>query len=293
MGGQAQARSNPIAVDGNVLLIPMARWYPKQGSLVYTQEPDNTLLDRAVVRSLDNGKTWSPVAGATEPFIFAFSHDPTQGIAFSIILNDGQLNTPMAVSPYTGRVYMAFQAGNNNVSTDPLIVQGFPYIALTTSNDQGATWSPLIQINRTPTTIPFVSQQAFNPNIVFTDDGSLAVIYYDFRNFNGGAVISCNSWMDIYKETDDPKGGNTGVGLDFVKEIQLTPTFDAAIGLRSALQGIGQYQGLTKNKKNEVIYTTTITNQSNIPPFIGYNGMTIDVTAAMDGGNGPRIKDRE
>ena len=31
------------------------------------------------------------------------------------------------------------------------------------------------------------------------------------------------AWLAVYKETDNPKGGSTGVGLDFVGEIRLTP----------------------------------------------------------------------
>ena len=284
IGGQCWQVSPPLAVGNDVLLISFLRFYPRRGSPTYDGNlATNTVTDTAFVRSLDNGKTWSPSAAATEQFFIGFSNDPL-GSPNAPFPDDGAIYRRLAVSPKTGRVYLALQAANQNVSTDPVVFLQFPYIALSVSSDQGATWSPYVQINRTPTDtniIPFINQQAFNPNIICTQDGHLVVVYNDYRNFNAAdGFAKCDAWMDIYRETTDPKGGNTNVGLQFVKEISLTPgSFNSSVGRYngSILRGIGSVIGLALTKTNEVLYTINLPNQSNLPTFRdGFNNMLID-----------------
>lgn len=238
-GGQVLS-SQLTQVDKNTIVLPIFRLYPQKGVPFYTQSPANTNFDRGVVRSMDNGKTWNPIAGVADQYIFSFAHDPVApfnpNIEVPIIVFDGALNQPTVVSPYTERIYMAYMAGNPSVSGDPSIVQGYPYILLTVSEDRGATWSTPVQINATPKNISIELQQAFNPNLAFTQDGSLIVGYYDFRNYTGGSdantPLQTDAWLAVYKEIANPKGGSTGVGVDFIEEIRLTDTsFDGRIGL--------------------------------------------------------------
>ncbi len=279
IGGQNFAPSGPVIVDQDVIVVPITRLYPKIGSTTYTQDPSDSNFDRAVVRSTDNGKTWSKIAGTTPQTIFADAHDPSKPAVFSNIVNDGGGNSPCVFSPYTGRLYLAYQAGNTKLKPNPEVAQFFPYIALNASSDRGETWTHTVKINRTPTHIIAGAQQAFNPNLIYTANGFLVVAYNDFRNWTGGSsFIQTDAWLDIYRETSSPNGGNTGIGLDFVKEVRLTPTsFNGNIGFNSAIQGIGQTIGLGLNKKNEVFATFGITNQDTIPPFIGFRNMTVDI----------------
>ena len=278
LGGQT-ITDGLLIIDKNVILIPIERLYPKIGSPAYDQSPATSFTDRAVIRSTDNGKTWSQIAGAAPQTVQAFAHDPTGAFEFSIIVNDGVTNTQLAYSPYTGRVYMSYQAGNTKLKPDPLVAQGYPLIALNASSDLGLTWTPHVKINRTPTDIRPGAQQAFDPNIIYTADGYLAVVYYDFRNWTGGKVnLQTDAWMAIYRETFEPDGGSTGIGLDFVKEIRLTPTsFNGGIAFESSLSGIGQIIGLGLNQKNEVFTSFTITNQDTIPKFSGFRNLVTDI----------------
>ncbi len=288
-GGWCLHGANPLVVDKNVLLLPINRFYPKIGSTTYTLTPSNTNTDQAVARSLDNGKTWSNVAGATNPYINSIPHDPGfVNPAAGTFLSTNQLSSPV-VSPFTGRVYIFYTAGNPASNPDPDVAQFYPYLLLNASSDQGETWSHAVQINRTPTNIPFGAQQAFSQKMVMTHDGFLVVAYYDLRNWTGfpgediaTTPLPIDAWLDIYKEVDNPRGGSTGVGLDFIGEIRLTPqSSNARLGLQSLSgypNGTPEGINLAVNSKNElfVVYSTpNPSSPSNITTG-NYRGMTID-----------------
>ena len=286
-GGISLHSANPVVVDENVVLLPILRAYPTVGSTTFTPFSDyvNSTYDQAVVRSLDKGKTWSKVAGATDPYnaipIFhdpAFVPTPINPYPGYFLTFSGQASTPV-VSPFTGRVYLAYDAGNPASNPDPNIVNVFPYVLLSASSDQGATWSHAVQINRTPTNIPFGAQQAAAHDMIMTLDGSLVVSYYDLRNWTGHpgedvhtTPLPMDAWIAIYKEVDDPRGGSTGVGLDFVEEIRLTPqSFNARIGTLTPFNsatGTPEGTRLAVNNKNELFVlfsTTNIISPLNIP----------------------------
>lgn len=311
-GGQALRENNIIVVDQNVLLMPMVRYYPQQGATTYTQSPEDSFTDIAFARSLNNGKTWCKVAGETDQFVFAFSHDPQGASAeTSIQIFDGANNLPVVVSPYTERVYTAHMAGNPASDPDPTRQQFFPYIVLSRSLDKGATWSHDVQINVTPNNLSsnhvnnFDRQQALNPNMIMTKDGTLVVGYYDFRNWEGQTgedrfttPLNVDAWLALYRETDDPFGGNTGVGLDFIEEIRVTPqSFNGRITLNTNVpstpppvgfiagsnynSATGGGLGLAVNQRNELLVTFAMNNPYNFqdlkPLTIGYEGIRIDL----------------
>ncbi len=291
-GGQTwTAAGQFVVVDEDVLLLPVYRYYPMIGATTYTQTVSDSFNDRAVIRSMDNGKTWSPIAGATQQFIFPFAHDPANGIGYSgIYIFDGAENQSNACSSYTGRVYMVWMAGNPAASPilhDPEDKQFYPHIVLSVSYDKGATWSDPIQINLTPKNISLEKQQAFQPNLVLTQDGSLVVGYYDYRNWTGVVgedtkthPLQTDFWLAVYKETSDPHGGSTGIGLDVVGEIRVTPhSYNARIGIYSLYQSAtgGQAPLLAVNSNNELSVIFSIANESSAANIMtGFEGMTID-----------------
>lgn len=276
-----------IAYDENLLLLPIHRQYPKVNALIFDRSVTTTNWDKAVVRSFDKGITWDPVAGATEQFIDPFAHDPAGNKAPLWTGNrifSGDLATPIVSSPYTGRVYMSYMAGNTDISADPLVSQGYPRIVLVASNDKGATWTSPVQVNQTPTNIPIDAQQAFWNSMTIGNDGSVVIVYYDFRNWQGGTTldpIPTDVWMDIYKEVADPNGGSTGVGLDFFKEVRLTPnsynariSLTAGVGTRFVVGLLGFGSAVTVNQKNEALAVFGIAYPSPLITNIGYKGMT-------------------
>ncbi len=298
-GGLSLSSAHPLVVDHNVLLLPILRQYPKIGAKSYLGTPFDTNYDQAVVRSLDNGKTWLEVAGTTEQYIFAaLAHDPGTILPRVVqVLNgtSGQGTSPI-VSPFTGRIYLTYGAGNRAAFPDDEVIASiFPYVLVSASSDQGVSWSRSVQINRTPTNIPFGKQQAFGQYALMTHDGHYVVAYYDFRNWTGRPgediftkPLQTDVWLDIYKEVDDPTGGSTGIGLDFVEERRVTPhSFDARVmGIKTADIAIetSQYASTTLeglrmsvNSKNQLFIVFSMTNESNDSNIrLGYKGMTID-----------------
>ena len=298
-GGQSLLSRGPVHYNKDTILFPIIRFYPNVDSLTYTQSAEDSTTDRGVVRSTDGGKTWESIFHPAPEFLFAFSHDPRSdaGDPAVTLIFDGAISQPTVVSPYTGRTYMCYMAGNENVPANPALgpnprttQQFFPYIALNMSPDAGQSWSETVQINATPTDISFDRQQALNPNMIMTQDGYLVVVYYDFRNWLGSlgeplltTVLNVDAWMDIYRETDDPNGGSTGVGLDFVEEIRLTPeSFNGRLTLRTSTARSGSNYNSASGggislalNSNNVLYVTFQSSNSD-------NGMTQRIVTDMD-----------
>lgn len=301
-GGLSLSSGFPTNITENILMLPVLRLKDILFPLIG---------DQAAVRSLDNGKTWLPVAGATEEYtVSSFQYDPgfanpgagevvNGELVFPFIFDTaGQWASPL-VSPSTGRVYFTYEAVNLPISdfnTFALVT----HILLSRSDDQGATFSPSIQINRTPTTILPGAQQAFSHGAAITADGYLCVAYYDFRNWTGtpgediaNTPLQTDAWLDVYRETEDPNGGSTGIGLDYVGEIRLTDeSFNSRIALLSTdyheayITGTGEGIPITVNNNNELFVVYTIQSGEGVSPSnitTGYKGMTIDTNSYVTG----------
>lgn len=265
--------------DANVLLAGFSRYYPKQGATTFFQGADDTDNDHAVVRSFDSGATWTTEGAPLPQFVYAFAHDPRTSGQSTLTITDGGTTSIMAVSPKTNRVYFAWQAGNTEVSSDPSVSQFFPIIQISSSADAGATWSSAANVSRTPFNSTIIdANQGFNQNIAFLDNGLLGIIYADFRNYDGGqGTANCDTWLAIYRETSNPHGGSTGIGLDFVTEVRLTPqSFDAGLVFSSHVRGIGERNGIATSG-SAFLTTFPITNQGNLLPVSGPYNMTKDL----------------
>lgn len=301
-GGLSISSAHPVIYDEDVLLLPIHRQYPKKGSTLYDGLPETSNYDQAVVRSFDNGKTWHNVAGATDQylpsnnvvdpgFIDPFDNN-FQGVFSEGI---GQGSSPI-VSPFTGRIYLTYAAAIPNDIPNLNFAWNYPRVILSASSNKGKSWSHAVQINQTPTNIPLGAQQAFDSAATMTHDGYYVVVYYDFRNWTGTpgedvltTPLNTDVWLAVYRETDDPKGGSTGVGLDFVEEIRVTPqSFDARImgqlGIPTTmhypyLTGTPEGMALTVNNNNQLYVVFAMNNErslSNLTILEGYKGMSID-----------------
>lgn len=292
-GGLSIASAFPVVLEKDVILYSFLRQYPPVGSLTYL-DPTNPNLDfvndMASIISFDNGKTWSKVAGATPQFLETVVHDPGVPNFIRTFSDNTSQGTWPLVSPYTGRVYISYQANNPAIDPDPLVNQFYPRIVLNSSSDKGRTWSKTVQVNRTPTNIPIGAQQAFDRGAAFTKDGCFVVAYYDFRNWTGVSgenefttPLPTDCWLAVYKEVDDPNGGSTGVGLDFIEELRVTPESFNARRQRLSPTGFltGTFEGIPVmvNNNNELFVFFSTTNQPPSPPLRsrGYRGMIIDL----------------
>ena len=257
--------------DGKpVLLCSFLRFFPNPISTTYSQgldpyHPDDSLSDHAVIRSFDHGKTWETQAHQISLFNFAESFNPTQPQSEGIIVFDNSLGNALAYSKSSGKVYCVWQGS----STAPSLANPFPapdLISLSVSADQGATWSTPIKANLTNALFPN-GNQAFNANIAIIKNGYVGVTYVDYRNYtNTSTDVQTDVWLAIYKEVSG--AGPTGIGLEFVQEVRLTPSsFNALVGYNSTEQGATSIPGITANG-DDFFITFAPTGTDTIPPRI-------------------------
>ena len=127
------------------------------------------------IRSTDHGTTWTqPVSVAQDEAVGAV--DPQTGAP----IRDSSLIFSTAVGP-DGTIDMAWQdarfSGGDHDG-----------VALSSSTDEGNTWSTPVEVNGAPEAV------TFTPTITVAD-GVIAISYYDLRNdiFPGTVLTDC--WM--------------------------------------------------------------------------------------------------
>lgn len=216
---------NSAALNGNVAQTMFARstdggqtWQPAQdihdasgtdfnwGHQVVVL-PDGTVIDAftegsyngshqaavTLLRSTDHGQTWSaPIrAPFQEPLLDSKSNPPNATVADP---NTGQgveahpMFASVAVDRTSGNLYAVWiDARFSNFQHNS--------IAFSMSTDGGFTWSQPIQANQTPTNVPSIDQQAWNPTVAVSANGTVAVTYYDFRNNTGTGGALTDYWM--------------------------------------------------------------------------------------------------
>jgi hypothetical protein len=120
----------------------------------------------AVLRSTDKGATWDAQATLVDDLAEIGVTDPATGAP----VRTGDIIPEIAVAPGTNTVYMVWQdARATGGARDQ--------IALARSTDAGRTWQTVsLAINANHDT------QAFNPQIRVLPDGTVGVLYNDFRN---------------------------------------------------------------------------------------------------------------
>jgi len=170
-----------------------------------TRDVKNRGFTAEVIRSTDNGDTWSnPIvvdrmfpAGVTDP---EDGHD----------VRTGDLNPEIAVDNKTGSLYVVWQDSR---------FTGHEQVALSKSEDGGLHWSPTKRVSTVGGT-----NQAFTPMVRVADDGTatkdgtVAVQYYDFRNDSAATPgLTTNTW--IIRSTDGgdsfPAANEEAVGAPY------------------------------------------------------------------------------
>jgi hypothetical protein len=190
----------------------------------------------SVIRSTDNGQTWSaPIPG---PIVLSFDlADPETGFPILNMVSYPPLLAPVAVDPNTGNIYVVFE--DNRFSAEQ-----YSSIAFTMSDDGGQSWSEPIPVNQTPTNIPPPNRNAFNPSVAVADDGTIGVTYYDLRFNDPNAGLPTDYWLVTYHPSDTATPTDPA---NWGSEVRLT---NASFNLEgaSSVQGyyfLGDYEGLT------------------------------------------------
>jgi hypothetical protein len=174
-------------------------------------------LNVAFTKSADGGATW------TAPQIVSSLNtvgvrDPNTGAD----VRTGDIIPEPAIDPATGRLYVVWQDSRFNGGR-------YDEVALSTSDDGGATWSAPARVN-TPHGVP-----AFTPSVRVAN-GVVGVTYYDFRTLAAGntTTLPTDYWF-----TSSAAGGAA-----FANETHAYGPFDMMRAPNAEGFFTGDYQGL-------------------------------------------------
>jgi hypothetical protein len=217
-GNFAQTIGNQIVVLPNGDLVMVFNLIRNVGN------PKNRGFTAAVLRSTDNGDTWSgPItidrmspAGVTDP-------EDGHGV------RTGDLIPEIAVDNNTGSLYVVWQDSR---------FTGREQVALSKSEDGGLTWGPTRRVSTVGGT-----NQAFTPMVRVADDGdadtdgTVAVTYYDFRTDSAASPgLTTNTW--IIRSTN---GGDT---FPAANEEAVGDPYDMRQAPDALGYFVGDYEGL-------------------------------------------------
>ena len=121
-------------------------------------------LDQAIFRSEDQGRHWEKMDTTVSELFPAVAFDTELGIP----VRDAQELPDIAVDRTSGNLYIVWQ--------DTRFNDGLVGVVLSKSEDGGSTWSDPVPVNLIP------DVQAFLPVVAVAADGTVGVLYYDFRN---------------------------------------------------------------------------------------------------------------
>lgn len=210
------AQGNQIVVlpDGSLVNVFAALF---KGSGIQPPQANQTFM--AVMRSTDGGLHWSPPIKIA-PIRTALLTDPDNPNPSSLdetVRADDYL-PDIAVDHASGDIYVVWADGLGTAVNN---------VVITKSTDGGKRWTALKAIDQTP------GPHAFNQTVTVADDGTAAVLYYDFRNNTPAAGLPTDVWL-----TQSTDGGATWA------EQHVTGPFDMKQAPVARGFFLGDYHGL-------------------------------------------------
>jgi hypothetical protein len=229
--------------------------------ILFNQKTLQVTLDEAFFRSYDQGRHWEKTDTRVSDLFSAVAIDLELGVP---VRDAGEL-PDIAVNGQTGDLYMAWQDTRFN----PLGQVG---VVVARSTDGGSTWSAPVPVNR----VADPTVQAFLPAVAVNEDGTVGVLFYDFRNdIFGDAPLSA----DVHLARFNPD-------LTFIDEIPLTPdSFDFRQMLITGARGYfpGDYVGLD-SADNDFVAAFTVTDDLGLPVEFPQDnsGVAVDTNNRQD-----------
>jgi hypothetical protein len=189
--------------------------------------PGSRGFNIALIRSSDNGATWSKRALIVDRHVLAPVSDPDTGQPH----RTGDILPDAAVDGNTGALYAVWQDGR---------FTGRAAIAFSMSTNGGLTWSPTIRVNQTPA-LGNANEQAFTGSVHVAADGTVGVSYYDFRHNTAGGGTDTDHWIvHCHAATED-----CSLASSWDEETRVTPTsFDSRLAPVARGFFLGDYVGL-------------------------------------------------
>ena len=234
--------------------------------------PDRTLVDGFIVfanhkrtirgayvadvRSTDLGATWSKKATLIAPVDPSFP-GPTDPDHPNLIIRGGEL-PDFAVDRVSGKLYAVW---------DDDLPDGVDKVYFSQSADGGLTWSDPVKINKTPTNVPTLDQQAFTATVKVAADGTVGVTYYDFRNNTSAPGLTTDYWfVHCHATCTDP--ANWG-------ETHVAGPFDEEQAAYARGYFLGDYEGMvTIGNIFGAFYDQAVSRAANNPSDVFYSTLT-------------------
>lgn len=171
--GNDEAQENQLLMTAGGVLLDV---FVEGSSLPGTAQPPPLPVKVRVMRSTDQGQTWSQPLDAAD-FTYTTGVDPGNGRELR----------------FSGQNIVATIAGNAVYVSWFELHRDFSTILVARSDDAGAHW-------RSPHVVVRERVQAFLPTLAVAGDGTLGMLWYDFRNYSAGGALDTDVWFSISRD---------------------------------------------------------------------------------------------
>lgn len=175
-------------------------------SVQYDEDVGLGKLDAVCYRSFDIGDTWGPVINIYTGGVQVEATDPEDTTQTWVSFAGGVTSAINQCNGYLYASWMDQLANPNSLG---------PRIFISMSKDGGATWLPQpLPLPGAPAPV-----QQFCNALAVNENGTVGMLYYDFRNYTGPGDpngLSTDAWLALFDKN-----------LNFLGEVRLTPqSFD-------------------------------------------------------------------
>src|ERR671937_736465 len=207
-------------------------------------------------RTTNGGASWEPPRVLYNPGTQAGTIGSIINVLPDRTLVDGFID--FAVDRVSGKLYAAW---------DDDLPDGVDKIFFSQSADGGLTWSAPVKINKTPTNIPTLDQQAFTATVKVAADGTVGVTYYDFRNNTSAPGLTTDYWF-IHCHGACTNPGNWS-------ETHVAGPFDEEQAAYARGFFVGDYEGMvTIGNVFGPFYGQAVSRAANNPSDVFYSTLT-------------------